>query len=312
MRISASVSSLQLNELATSVSQLDTAGVEFFHLDSVENREIFDFARRLRGLTRSPFDLHLITSDPVKYWDDIRAAGIAEITIQLETLRAPLFVPEDLRDRVGIAVLANRPAAYFKPYAKTALTLLLMTTTPGYSGGKFQQEQFANIMRYRILYPHLPITVDGGVIPEVAAVLGFMGIGQIVCGSFLFKGHSIADSVHQLRHGDLSGWRLDEVLLPEPEILHAFSLRIPEIVSFIDHTGECRNTSVKGEWLDAIGAKSVTSHSLPFSVVFVDERITLDVLQERLSKLESPVEMAITLNSNAEVTGVCCLSAYKG
>ncbi|MFM2285810.1 MAG: hypothetical protein RLZZ543_1307, partial [Bacteroidota bacterium] len=37
MRISASISSLQRRQIPATVKQLDDAGVNFYHLDSVEN-----------------------------------------------------------------------------------------------------------------------------------------------------------------------------------------------------------------------------------------------------------------------------------
>ncbi|MEX1188057.1 MAG: hypothetical protein WED33_02295 [Bacteroidia bacterium] len=310
MRISASVSSLQIRDLAPAVNQLDRAGVNFYHLDSIESREIFEFAGRLRKLTKTPFDLHLITSDPIKYWSEIREHNIQEVTIQLETLHSPFFVPADLRDRVGVAVLANRPAEFFKLYMETAPSLLLMTTTPGISGGKFQQEQFANIMRYRILYPQVPITVDGGVIPSVSSVLSLMGISQIVSGSYLFKGESIDQTVSLLRTMELSDWRLDEVLLPEPEILHQFSLRVPEKVSFINKEGVIEVRSVQNNWLDSIAAKTVSSDYFPFPVVWANEELGLDLFKKGLQELNYFPQMAITINSSDEVSGVFSLQNF--
>ena len=310
MRISASVSSLHIRDLASAVNQLDQAGVNFYHLDSIESREIFEFASRLRKLTKTPFDLHLITSDPVKYWDEIREHEIQEVTIQLETLHAPFFVPADLKDKVGVAVLSNRPAEFFKLYMESAPSLLLMTTTPGISGGKFQQEQFANIMKYRILYHQVPITVDGGVIPTVSAVLSLMGISQIVSGSYLFKGSSIQETVSNLRTSDLSGWRLDEVILPEPEILHQFEIRVPESITFINKNAEISTKQVQNKWLDSLSAKTVSSDYYPFSLVWVHEQIELSSFAEAINKLDFSPHMAIALNDFDDVTGIFSLPNF--
>src|SRR5690606_37999604 len=125
-------------------------GIDAFHLDSIESREVFQLARFLRPLSKLPMDLHLITSDPVKYWNDIRDADIEAITVQLEKLHSPLFIPPDLIGKVGIAVLANSPVESFAPYRDKAAWLLIMTTTPGYSGGTFQASHFEKIFRYRL------------------------------------------------------------------------------------------------------------------------------------------------------------------
>ena len=92
MRISASISTVPQNILKSTVNQLDAAGIYAYHLDSIESREIFYFAQKLRAFTSLPFDLHLITTDPVKYWDEVRNAKIEAITLQLENLNYPLFI----------------------------------------------------------------------------------------------------------------------------------------------------------------------------------------------------------------------------
>ena len=311
MRISASVSSLQAKDLAPSVSQLDKAGVNFYHLDSIEDSKIFVFAKKLRNLTKTPFDLHLITSDPVKYWDEIRAHKIEEVTIQLETLKTPFYVPADLRSRVGVAVLANRPAEYFRLYMEDAPSLLLMTTTPGKSGGKFQQEQFANIMRYRILYPDVPITVDGGVIPEVSSVLSFMGISQIVSGSYLFKGSSVYETVGALRKNELADWRLDEVILADLEILHQFEFRLPEEITIIKKDGSYSQDQIKNDWLSELNAKTVPEPYYPYPLIWAEEEINLSVLKESIDKLDFQPWMVIALDSSKKISGVFYLSQNK-
>ena len=62
MRISASVSTVPHTSLNTTVALLDQSDVDSYHLDSIEDPGIFQFAESLRKITEKPFDLHLITS----------------------------------------------------------------------------------------------------------------------------------------------------------------------------------------------------------------------------------------------------------
>ncbi len=310
MRISASISSLQQRQIPTTVKQLDEAGVNFYHLDSVENREIFTFAQKLRLLTQTPMDLHLITSDPVKYWDEIRNSGIDAIVIQLESLHSPLFIPEDLRGKVGLAILATSPADLFRPYEKVASSLLIMTTTPGYSGGKFQQEQFANITRFRLMYPNVPLIVDGGVTAEISSVLTLFGIPQVVSGSYLFSGTSVAETVGKLRKQEIINWKISEILLTEMEMLHAFDLRLPENVQFFDEHGNQSLRSLPDSWLSAVGGKTVAMHFGPFPLVWVDERLPAEKFRQLLNSLPEQPHIAISVNEQGDVSGFICLAAY--
>lgn len=220
MRISASVASVSSDILSDCIRQLDAAGVDFFHLDSIEDPAIFGYARQLRQHTETPFDLHLITDSPAKFWDDIRNSDIERIHFQLEKLQKPLFVPSDLQGKVGIAVHADTNPERFAVYQNDASSALLMLTTPGISGGTFKPEHFASIIRFRELYPDTPLTIDGGVNHEVAAVLRLMGIDTIVSGSYLFKGNSIAESVASLKFHDTIPWALKDVMVPGTDLFH--------------------------------------------------------------------------------------------
>lgn len=311
MRISASISSLQKRQIPDTVSMLDQAGVNFYHLDSVENREIFDFAKSLGQLTQTPMDLHLITSDPVKYWDEIRESGIEAIVIQLEALHSTLIIPEDMRGKVGLAILATSSPELFKPYEKVASSLLIMTTTPGYSGGKFQKEQFANIMRFRFMYPKVPLIVDGGVTAEISSVLTFMGIPQVVSGSYLFSAETVFETVSKLRDKPIIHWKVSDISLSEPELLQAFSLRLPETVPFINQAAQFETIELPDHWLNAVGGKSVAMQFGPFPIIWVDERIDADSFRMQISNLNEQPHLAITVNENNDVSGFICLTNFN-
>lgn len=214
MRISASVASVPDSQLADVVRQMDDAGVDAYHLDSIDEPQIFDFAKHLRRFTQTPFDLHLITGNPELYWDFIRESGINQTVFQLEALQKPLFIPEDLKGKIGIAVQSTTNPDKLSVYAREAAYLLVMLTTPGKSGGAFQPSAFAGIIRYRERYPDIPMIIDGGVNPEVASVLRMMGITTVVSGSFLFSQSRIQDAISMLHQAFPVRWTLGEVMDP--------------------------------------------------------------------------------------------------
>jgi ribulose-phosphate 3-epimerase len=304
MRISASISTIPLNKLSTTVQQLDEAGIDAYHLDSVESREIFQFADRLRGLTKKPFDLHLITSDPVKYWDEIRNSKIEATTLQLESLHSPLFVPQDLKGKVGLAVLASTPITAFEVYRKNVSWLLIMMTTPGYSGGKFQPEHFANIIRYREAYPEIPVYIDGGVTHEVAYVLRMIGIRQIVSGSYLFSGTTVEESVQKLQNYSDSPWMLKDIMAKGTEFFSSSrqSFGVIAETSFINENGENINISRDANWTEAL--EQITAFSeVNGKALFVHENLPLAGLDTILSSLDFPANYFFAVNDQHAVTG---------
>lgn len=310
MRISASISSVHRRQISSTVKELDQAGVDFYHLDSVENREIFAFAKMLRSISQTPMDLHLITSDPVKYWDDIRESGVVSTVIQLESLHSSLFIPQDLRGKVGLAILASSSPELFRPYEKVASCLLIMTTTPGYSGGKFQQEQFANILRFRFAYPKIPLIVDGGVTGEIAAILNLIGIPQVVSGSYLFSESSVFETVNKLKYQPAANRTIVDFFLPEPELLKTLDLRLPEQIQFINHLGDTSLRLIPDNWLNSIGAKTVAMNVGPVQTIWVDERVNVETLSRLLPSIPTIPQLLIAVNQSDEVSGLVCLSTY--
>jgi ribulose-phosphate 3-epimerase len=301
MRISASVSSLPFRDLPGVARKMEKAGVDAWHLDSIESREAFELADFLRKISNRPRDLHLITSDPVKYWNEIRRTGIEATSIQIEQLHSPLFIPKDLLGRVGIALLANTQPEAFAPYEKQAGWLLIMTTTPGYSGGTFQSSHFEKIVRFRLAYPHTPIFVDGGVVPEIAAVLKMIGVVQVVSGSYLLSGAGVAERVQSLKNAGLEEGRVKEIMVRRshwPSDFQRFLLEIEKDESegfqwFINKRGELSRIN------------KVLSGSLP---LMVHEDLALPLLERAIGKFEGETSSIAVVNDLFQLSGLLALS----
>jgi hypothetical protein len=186
-----------------------------------------------------------------------------------------------------------------------------MTTTPGYSGGKFQKEQFSNIMRFRFMYPKVPLIVDGGVTAEISSVLTFMGIPQVVSGSYLFSAETVFETVSKLRDKPIVKWTVSDISLSEPELLQGFSLRLPETVPFINQNAQFETIDLPDHWLNAVGGKSVAMQFGPFPIVWVDDRIDADSFRIQLTILKEQPHLAITVNENNDVSGFICLTNFN-
>ncbi len=304
MRITASVASVQSDSLPGIVKQLDHAGVNAYHLDSIESEEIFHFASHLRQFTDKPFDLHLITETPEKYWDLIRQSGIPEIHLQLENLKKPLFIPDDLKGKVGLAVLASTNPKLFSVYRKEAASILIMLTTPGKSGGKFKPEHFANIIRYREMYPEIPMTVDGGVNHEVASVLRLMGIRTIVSGSYLFSNETIQQSVNLLHHHEETNWTIQDVMAHGTEIFSVSgkSFGVNALSWWINSTGQVIEISRLPEWQFNLEQIS-TFAELSGDALFVDELLKISTLKTTIASMNQVPRYVFAVNEHLKITG---------
>lgn len=200
MKISASVYSGKKKPLTNLVKELDQYGVDYFHMDCEDDPAVFDDIKIIQEISETPIDLHIITSRPEKFYPLIEENNIDKVTFQYEHLpegtRFPIFKNSDL----GLAITSDTPIEAFAPFHDYCSFILVMTTTPGQSGGEFNKESFRKVRNIRNRFPGRQIHVDGGVNDEVSFILRNMGVDLVVSGSFLVNADSVKNALRELRH----------------------------------------------------------------------------------------------------------------
>lgn len=219
MKISASIYSSKDKELVSLIHELDAYKVDFFHIDSIDNRDVFDDISTIRSISKTQIDLHLITPKPEKYFDLINDNKIENVTFQYETLKNGISFNGKLNSNVGLAITSETPVDVFYCYADSCSFILFMTTTPGMSGGEFNKENFKKIREFRAKYPDKKIHVDGGINAELSFILRNMGVYASVIGSYLFKGSFIGSAMLKLKSDDIkSHYNVSDFMLDLDEI----------------------------------------------------------------------------------------------
>lgn len=198
MKISASIYSNKERTLPQLVHELDECGVDFFHVDCKDNLDVFTDIAAIRKLSATPIDLHIITSEPEKFFDPIREHKVEHVTFQHEDLVRPLMIPEDIDCKLGIAITSNTPVETFEQYQDRFRFILFMTTTPGESGGSFNKNTFQRIRQFRRTFPGKRVHVDGGVNAEVSFILRNMAVNASVSGSYLVNNGPIGAMLARL------------------------------------------------------------------------------------------------------------------
>lgn len=312
MRISASVASVNESRLPEVVTALDYAGVDAYHLDSIDDPGIFEFAKKLRHLTTKPFDLHLITDSPDNYWSLIEESELPQIVLQLENLKKPLFVPSVLKGKVGLAMMASTDPRRFSVYRRDAAFLLLMLTTPGKSGGTFTPAHFANIIRYRQRYPDIPLIIDGGVNEEVAAVLHMMGIYQVVSGSFLFSKNTIAEAVNSIKNNLNTRWLVRDVMDTSLEGFTQAKNRygVHPDCWYISKDGTSTMVTENQEFASLLETISQLEETHG-SAIFTDESTSLPTLYSTACELAAPPRYVFAINQQRQITGSLFIQAHS-
>ncbi len=237
MKISASIYSNKDKVLADLIEELDAYHVNFFHIDCLDNPDVFDDIALIRNISKTPVDLHLITSAPEKYFDLIEKHHIENVTFQYENLKDKLVIPAFIKANIGLAITSETDIAAFDPYSDTCSFILFMTTTPGLSGGEFNRQNFKKIREFRSKYPGKKIYADGGINAELSFILRNMGVYAAVIGSYLFKNDFIGSAMLNLKSDAISShYRIRDFMLEYDEIpvIHEADLTFENVLLSID------------------------------------------------------------------------------
>jgi ribulose-phosphate 3-epimerase len=181
------------------VAELDRCHIDYFHIDCNDNPEVFKDIKRIKEISKTPVDLHIISETPEKYFDLIRETKPDLVTYQYEQLSGIVEFPKVNGVKYGLAVISDTPVEVFEEYKDQCDFILIMTTTPGQSGGKFRKDNFKRIRKFRNQFPGKGIYVDGGVNDETGFILRLLGVHSVVSGSFLVNHESLGEALMHLR-----------------------------------------------------------------------------------------------------------------
>jgi ribulose-phosphate 3-epimerase len=242
VKISASLYSSSLQDLPSLVHELDALQLDFFHLDCFEGQEqkVSRDIRAIQQISNTPIDLHVIGANYSSFFDMAQDLGVSQLTLQYENLPEHISLTADRLYNLGLAIVNDTSLEVLDKVKDSIDYVLLMTTTPGKSGGKFEKTSFDRIRKCKQMYPNLPIYVDGGINAEVSFILRLLGVRQAVSGSFLVNHQNIAKALADLRfHQQGSAYQIKDFLLEARHlpVLNPSTCTVKDVILTMD---ECK------------------------------------------------------------------------
>jgi len=199
LKISASIYARPDTPLPDLIRELDEHGIDMYHVDCNDDPRVFDDIRNIRKIGDKPVDLHIISSQPERYFSLLENTPVEYLTFQYENLNSPLVVPDTIDAKLGLAITSDTDISVFEAYKNRFDFILIMATTPGQSGGSFNTDNFKKIRAFSRHFPDKKIHVDGGVNAEISFILRNMGVSSVVSGSFLFKSDYLGAAMLNLK-----------------------------------------------------------------------------------------------------------------
>jgi ribulose-phosphate 3-epimerase len=194
-RIFASLTSIDVGELAAVVERLEEAGVDGFHIDLSDG--VFtpgltfgpSVVAAVTSRTRLPVEAHLMTTNPESHVPALADAGTSRIAFHWEATLYPHRVVTILQQAGCGAGIAFNPATPIPQlaYLDSAVSFVnILTTEPDVAGERLLPAMADRVGRFRAaLGPELTIEVDGGVGRVSMAALIAAGADDLVVGRAL-------------------------------------------------------------------------------------------------------------------------------
>jgi ribulose-phosphate 3-epimerase len=199
VKCSTSLWSADLANLAAEIGRVEPYS-ERFHLDVADGHYVPtllffpDLVKALRPHTRLPFEVHLMTTDPLSWIEPFVEAGADRFIFCFDAARDPAAVLRAIRSHgkeTGVSLLLTEPLALLEPYWEQLDTLTLVGTAMGIKGASMDPSVPAKVRRARQIIRErglrTEVEADGGIRRETVPLLHAAGVDYIVPGSLMFK-----------------------------------------------------------------------------------------------------------------------------
>ena len=172
---------------------------ERFHLDVADGHYVAsllffpDLVKALRKHTAKPFEVHLMTTDPLAWIEPFAEAGADGMIFCHDSLRDPAVAIGQARALgkfVGISLLVNEPVTFLEPYWTSIDQVTIIGTPMGTKGTSMDASIPAKIREARASMEkqgaRVDIQLDGGIRRNTVPLIHESGADWIVPGSLMF------------------------------------------------------------------------------------------------------------------------------
>ena len=173
---------------------------ERFHIDVADGHYVHnllffpDQVKALRAHTKLPFEVHLMTTDPMSWVDPFVEAGADIIIFCLDSAKDPGEVLRAIKahgKQAGVSLLITEGLELVEDYWDLLDVLCVVGTAMGIKGASMDSGVPGKIRAARRIIDERKyqtiIEADGGIRRETVPLMAAAGVDYIVPGSLMFK-----------------------------------------------------------------------------------------------------------------------------
>jgi ribulose-phosphate 3-epimerase len=200
LKLAPSILAADLLNFQQWLKQIEAANCEFLHFDVMDGHFVpnltfgVPFIAQVRKLTKIPFDVHLMVTNPEDYITPLAELGVELVSFHVEAEKYSPRLLKRLQEcgmLASIALNPQTPLTAIEDILPLLDNVMVMTVDPGFYG-----QPFIETMAHKIEKLHayredrellFTIEVDGGVCEDNLETLRQIGVDMVVAGKAFFQ-----------------------------------------------------------------------------------------------------------------------------
>ncbi|WP_425061028.1 Ribulose-phosphate 3-epimerase [Sporomusa carbonis] len=212
IKIAPSILSADFSRLADEIEKIEQAGADLVHIDIMDGHFVPNLTfgppvvAAIRKVTKLPFDVHLMVSNPQNLITPFVQAGADIITVHAETaphLHRLIQTIKEHGKQAGVSLNPSTPLTIVEEVLSDVDMILIMSVNPGFGGQQFIPNAANKITRLKAMLDErnlrVNIEVDGGINAATARQVVAAGANILVAGSAVYGASDPAQAIRAIR-----------------------------------------------------------------------------------------------------------------
>ena len=217
MQISASILSLEQDNITKKLYNLEVANIDYFHIDVMDGKFVKNNTSEvmkensliIKHISQTPLDVHLMVEDIDYYINEYLDLKPKYITFHYEVDKNKEKLIEKIKyiqkygSMAGISIKPNTDIKEVLEILPYISLILVMSVEPGEGGQEFMANSIGKIKELREYIDknnlEVQIEVDGGINNETIKLIKEAGADIAVVGSYLVKSDDYKETVRKLK-----------------------------------------------------------------------------------------------------------------